>query len=76
MNHPDIRYKQRLTNYSRALDMTVKAADLFKSRPLSDIEKQGYIKAFEFTFELSWKLMKDYLIYQGNREIMGSRDAI
>lgn len=56
--------------------MTKQAAILYRSRSLSHIEKLGLIKTFEFTFELACKVMKDYLIYQGNTEIMGSRDAI
>ena len=32
---------------------------------LSDLEKMGCIQAFEMTFELSWKVMKDYLAYSG-----------
>ena len=31
----------------------------------SDIEKQGIIQSFEFTFELSWKTLKDYMESQG-----------
>jgi len=34
------------------------------------------VKAFEFTHELAWNVMKDYFLYQGNSMIMGSRDAI
>jgi len=56
--------------------MTRQAVELYYNRPMTQIEKQGFIKAFEFTFELAWKVMKDYLVYQGNSEIMGSRDAI
>jgi predicted nucleotidyltransferase len=40
------------------------------------MEKQGLIKSFEFTYELSWNLMRDYSLYQGYHEIRGSRDAI
>ncbi len=47
----------------------------WKQRPLSRLEKQGFVKAFELTHELAWQLMKDYLSYQGNTRIMGSRDA-
>ena len=45
-------------------------------RPLSDLEKQGLIQAFEFTHELAWNVMKDYFAFQGNSSITGSRDAV
>lgn len=40
------------------------------------MEKQGLIKAFEFSYELAWTTLKDYLEYQGIQGIIGSRDAI
>ncbi len=43
---------------------------------LNEFEEQGLIKCFEYTFELSWNLMKDYLSYQGIVGITGSRDAV
>ena len=46
------------------------------SRPLSELEQQGLIQAFEFTHELSWLLLKDFLVYQGVSDISGSRDAV
>jgi nucleotidyltransferase substrate binding protein (TIGR01987 family) len=48
---------------------------LLQKKPLSNIEKQGFVKAFEFTHELAWKVMKDYFHYQGITGIIGSRDA-
>jgi nucleotidyltransferase substrate binding protein (TIGR01987 family) len=72
----DIRYIQRLTNYHKALAILQEGVDLASSRPLSNMEKQGLIKSFEFTYELSWNLMRDYSLYQGYQEIRGSRDAI
>jgi len=43
---------------------------------LSELESQGLIKAFEYTFELAWTTLKDFLEYRGQTEIYGSRDAI
>lgn len=43
---------------------------------LSDLEKDGLIQRFEYTHELAWKVMKDYLKYQGTVDLGGSRDAI
>jgi nucleotidyltransferase substrate binding protein (TIGR01987 family) len=40
------------------------------------LEKEGLIQRFEYTYELAWKVMKDYLEYQGITGITGSRDAI
>ena len=72
----NIRWKQRLTNYERALAQLSLAVKLAQQRALSDLEKQGLIQAFEFTHELAWNVMKDYFIYQGNTDITGSRDAV
>lgn len=72
---PDIRWKQRLDNYARALVQLQAAMELQHSRPLSELEQQGMIQAFEFTHELAWNVMKDYFVYQGNGRITGSRDA-
>ena len=76
MSHEDIRWVQRLANYERARLRLTSAVELAATRELSDLEKQGLIQAFEFVFELSWNVMKDYFLYQGNPAITGSRDAI
>ena len=73
---PDIRWKQRYSNFQRALAQFSEAVELSKQRPLSRLEQQGLIKGFEFTQELAWNVMKDYFEYQGNTAITDSRDAI
>ncbi len=75
MNTPDIRWQQRLNHYRNALAQLGEAVALYRERPLSKLELQGLIKAFEFTHELAWNLIKDYFAWQGNTGIMGSRDA-
>jgi nucleotidyltransferase substrate binding protein (TIGR01987 family) len=72
MNDVDTRWQQRLSNYRRALSQLQKFID---QGTLNELEQQGLIKAFEFTHELAWNVMKDYLQYQGNNAIHGSRDA-
>ena len=72
----DIRWIQRFNNYKKALKQLDAAVLLSQERELSLLEKQGLIQAFEFTHELAWNMLKDYLEYQGNQDIKGSRDAI
>lgn len=71
----DIRWHQRLNQYAKALGVLGEAVGLYQQRALTRIEKQGAIKAFEFTHELAWNVMKDFFAWQGNATIMGSRDA-
>ena len=71
----ELRWVLRLSNYEKAFASLNAAVNLSKNRPLSDLEKQGLIQAFEFTHELAWNVMKDYFIYQGTQDITGSRDA-
>lgn len=75
MSELNIRWQQRLANYAKALEQLGNAVATSQARPLSDLEKQGLIQAFEFTHELAWNVMKDYFAYQGNPGIAGSRDA-
>jgi len=70
------RWVYRLDSYQKALEQLRSAVELYTSRELTDLEKQGLIQAFEYVFELAWNLMRDYLLYQGHTDIKGSRDAI
>lgn len=75
MNHQnkDIRWLQRFRNFNKAFSQLKTFID---KRELNELEKQGLIKAFEYTYELGWNTLKDYFEYQGNKNINGSRDAI
>ena len=76
MANADVRWLQRLENYERALATLERALTLSSRRPLSELEQQGLIQAFEFTHEISWLLLKDFLVDQGVSGISGSRDAV
>ena len=71
----DIRWKQRFRNFLSALSALTEAVELSRVRALTNLEQQGLIRAFEFTHELGWKVLKDYLEYQGISDLVGSRDA-
>jgi nucleotidyltransferase substrate binding protein (TIGR01987 family) len=72
----DIRWKQRFQNFNLALATLTEAHALAQTRPLTKLEAQGLIQGFEFTHELSWNVLKDYLEAQGFPNIIGSRNAV
>lgn len=72
----DIRWKQRLSNFSRALSQLQSAVELAKQRPLSALEQQGMIQSFEYTHELGWNVLRDYLKDQGTQQLYGSKDTV
>ena len=70
------RWEQRLDSYHKALARLAEIVGASKKRALNEFERDGLVQRFEFTHELSWKLMKAYAEYQGFDGIGGSRDAI
>jgi len=72
----DIRWKQRFESYKKALARLDSAVTLAQTRTLSELEQQGLVQAFEFTHELAWKLLKDFLEDRGNTGVFGSKDAV
>lgn len=58
----DIRWKQRFSNYKKA---TLQLTEFIEKDTLNKFEVQGLIQCFEYTFELAWKTMKDYLEQEG-----------
>jgi len=69
----DIRWQQRFSNYRKALKQM---GEFLDKKNLNRLEEQGLIKAFEYTFELAWNTLNDFLEYQGFTELVGSRDAV
>lgn len=77
----DIRWTQRFSNYKKALAKLEQAVNIVLNRinlpeEVDELLQEGVIQRFEYTHGLSWKVMKDYLEYQGYTDIRGSRDAI
>ena len=75
VSNPDIRWKQRFQSFGKAFGQLSAAAALARQRQLSELEQQGLIQAFEFTHELAWNTLKDFLESRGATELFGSRDA-
>ena len=57
-----LRWQQRYQNLARAFRQLKTGVEIVEP---SEIETQGIIQSFEFTFELCWKTLKDYLESQG-----------
>ena len=72
MAQKDVRWIQRFNNFEKALNQLTKFIEKGK---LNEIERQGLIQAFEYTYELAWNSIKDYFESQGEVNIIGSRDA-
>lgn len=71
-----LHWKQRFANFGKALLYLSEAVELERKRSLSNLEKLGVLHAFEFTHELAWNTLKDFLVARGNTDpIYGSRDA-
>jgi nucleotidyltransferase substrate binding protein (TIGR01987 family) len=88
MGNQDIRWEQRFSNYQKALGKLQEAVFKIKSdfgiaedwtigtdRFLDDIIKEGLIQRFEYTHELAWNVLKDFLENAGNTNLFGSKDA-
>ncbi len=56
------RWQQRLDTFGTAL---ARLTDACARESYDDLELAGLIKTFEFSFELSWKVLKDLLLYEG-----------
>lgn len=62
------------SNYKKALSLLKAGVHDYGFYPESII-KNGIILRFEFTHELAWKVLKDYLLYEGIQNVTGSRSA-
>jgi nucleotidyltransferase substrate binding protein (TIGR01987 family) len=70
-----LRWMQRFDNFSRAYHELQEGVQLAQTRELSKLEKQGLIQGFEYTHELAWNTLKDYLNEKGLMGIIGSKDT-
>ncbi|MBT7616015.1 MAG: nucleotidyltransferase, partial [Calditrichaeota bacterium] len=75
MSTHDIRWIQRFNNFKKAFSQLNNAIELAKQRKLSELEQQGLIQTFEYTHELAWKTLKDFLGTRGVTKLYGSKDT-
>jgi len=72
MDNPS-RWQQRFVHFERAYGQFVTIIEIGGPDKLTDIEKMALIQAFEFTFELAWKTLKDYLENIEGYDVTGPR---
>lgn len=72
-SNKDIRWQQRFSNFNKAFDQL---RNFLVHEELNEMEKQGLIKSFEYTYELSWKTLQDLIIDKGYNNIIGPKPVI
>jgi len=69
----DIRWQQRFNNFSKAFAQLTR---FIAEEELNEMEEQGLIQAFEYTYELAWKTLQDLLKEKGYDSILGPKPVI
>ena len=64
METHDIRWQQRFQNFQRAFTLLREAMENDLDT-LNQLEKEGIIQRFKYTFELAWKVLKDKMEFDG-----------
>jgi len=73
MSTQDIRWQQRFSNFNKAMNHLENALQI--EQP-DLVQKAGIIQLFEMSFELAWKLLKDFLEEQGFQDVKSLRAAL
>ena len=73
----DIRWIQRYMNFHKACMrlLEVTEADRYMD-DLSELELEGLVQRFEYTFELAWKVLQDLLEYKGYEFMSGPNGTL
>lgn len=73
----DVRWIQRYTNFHKACKRLLEVTESDKFvEDWSELEQEGLIQRFEYTFELSWKVLQDLLVYKGYEFMLGPNGTL
>ncbi|MBI4126888.1 MAG: nucleotidyltransferase substrate binding protein [Deltaproteobacteria bacterium] len=73
MRKKDVRWKQRFSNFKKALNQFEEAVGQETQVRLA---QEGLIQRFEYTFELAWKCLQDLLQERGLIDIRGPKPVL
>jgi nucleotidyltransferase substrate binding protein (TIGR01987 family) len=76
MENKDIRWIQRFSNFKKALAKLSSVVEEATLDELSELETEGLIQRFEYTFELAWKTLQDLLQHKGYESILGPNPVL
>ncbi len=76
MERSDIRWEQRFVNYRKALAKLTQTVTQSNKDDLSELEQEGLIQRFEYTYELAWKTLQDLLRDKGYTDIAGPNPVL
>lgn len=65
MEQQDVRWRQRFQNFDKAFHRLEDAVEIVQKESDNVLLQAGLIQTYEFTFELAWKTMKDFLEEEG-----------
>ena len=72
----DIRWKQRFDNFEKAYLSLIESQEALESEPDNDFIQDSLIQRYEYTLELAWKTMKDYLENEGFMDVTSPKKAV
>lgn len=73
----DVRWLQRYESFQKACKRVLEITESDKkTADLSELEQEGLIQRFEYTFELSWKVLQDFLKYKGYEFVQGPNGTL
>src|SRR6476659_6810312 len=76
MTNQDIRWVQRFSNFKKAFAKLEEVAKTRSVSDLSDLEQEGLIQRFEYTYELAWKTLQDLLRLKGYLDVAGPNPVL
>ncbi len=72
----DLRWKQRFQNFTNAYNTFFRTLQRHETEPEDEIIQMALVQTFEFTYELTWNVMKDYLENEGYDEVKNPKQTI